>query len=338
MPEYVRVDSGGVAWRVDVALRGLFEGGPFGDLQALLASGRLVKDLKVKRTVEVRAAGRTWLVKTYKPGSWLQRVRAKLAGSRAATELAALQRMLAMGLPTLPFAAAGHGAGGSHVVIESRADRVRLDELYARHRGTLRGRRLAAEYGRWARRFHEAGVDQYDFNPSNVLARREGHPDLCFIDFERVRYRRMSEEARLRALAKIARMVPASRADRWRFFFIYWKGEDLRRRWRRTEALTAAQVRRDAARLRASCVRENRNFGRFEIDGVRGRYRKRVGAGGVSLEELESAVRGAGGWRRVPEAKAEKAWREAHGVAAGERPVVVVFRGSGGAGELIYRA
>ncbi len=338
MVNYVALRSGGIRWRVDASLRAAFASGPFADFAALLAAGRPIKDLKVKRAVEVSALGRTWLVKIYKAGSWLQSLRRKVAGSRAKAELAALERMLELGLPTLPFAAAGDGPRESYVLIEVAADRERLDELYARRRGTSRGRDLAAEYGRWARRFHDAGVDQYDFNPSNVLAKSEGGPDLRFIDFERVRYRALGEEARLRALAKIDRMVEASRTDRWRFLSAYFGGGDLKARARRLAERTAAQRRRDAARRREACVEENRNYGSFSRGGVSGHYRKRSDAGGVEAGDLDSLAGSGGPWRRVPAAKAVAAWREANGSPGGERPVAVVVRSRSGAGELVYRA
>jgi len=337
MSEYRALASNGWKWRVARSRIALFETGPFARFDELLRTGTTIKDLRIKRTVEVRAGGREYLVKLYKGRGALQRLRSALFGSRAARELKALQRVLELGLPTLPFVAAGERGAESCVIIEKARDRDRLDILLA---NSPRRRALIAEYGRWARWIHDAGVVQYDFNPTNVLARRSGRPDLRLIDFEKVSIGgAYPEDARLRSLAKIDRMIPASRADRLRFLEAYLgrEAEDpagLRERVDRVMRFAREQVAKDARRRRDGCVRESRNFASFRRDRAWGWYRR----GAVEDAAVAEMAEGAGPWRRVEVARAIAAWRSANGTAGEEPPVAVVVEKGAKRGHLVYPA
>lgn len=328
MSDYVAVRAGGWRWKVSEAWREF----PFGKFEDLLGSARPVKDLNIKRTVEVRADGRDFLVKIYKGRGAFHRLKAALLGSRAGRELDALVGAVERGVPTLPFVAVGERGAESCVIILKEPDRERLDLLLARSRNR---RALIAEYGRWARRVHDAGIDQADFNPTNVLAKSGRDPDLRLIDFEKVRIARaLSETARLKSLAKIDRMIPASRADRLRFFESYLGEESRDRKGLRLRAAKllgyADDVRaRDAARRREACVKEGRNFAKFREGDAWGWYRRDL----VSPVALASGV-----GRRVAVERALDAWRRANGSVTGELPAAVVLtRGSPG-GYLVYPA
>ncbi|HZL71688.1 MAG TPA: lipopolysaccharide kinase InaA family protein [Planctomycetota bacterium] len=335
MPKYAAMSAGGWKWRVANGWHASFRSGAFTDFGGLLKSARPVKDLNIKRTVEIRADGRDFLVKIYKRRGALHRLKAAVLGSRADRELAALVAALERGVPTLPFVAIGERGGESCVVIAKEHDRLRLDHLLAE---SPRRRSLIEEYGRWARRVHDAGLDQSDFNPTNVLAKRGAHADLRLIDFEKVRVGRpMAEEARLRALAKIDRMIAASRADRLRFFKSYVGAAsrdraDLARLTARMAELVRAQRAKDALRRREACVREGRNFAKFRHGDAWGWYRRDL----VDAASLPALVSGGGPWRRVPEARALDAWRAANGTPEGERPAAVVIESRSARGELAY--
>lgn len=313
--------------------RAAFESGAFSRFEDLLRAGRPIKDLKIKRTVEVRVDGRDFLVKIYKRRGALQSLRSALLGSRAARELQALLGVLDRGVSTLPFVAVGDRKSESCVIVEKSTDRVRLDILLATSR---RRRALIEEYGRWARRVHDAGVTQYDFNPTNVLARRGDDPDLRLIDFEKVTVGRPpSETARLRSLAKIDRMISASRADRLRFLKAYFDGDSSSRRRDRVERVVRfarEQRAMDARRRRDACVRENRHYARFKLDRMWGWYR-RDAVGDAAIAEL---AEGSGQWRRVPVARAIEAWRAANGSIGEEPPVAVVVSRGSARGHLVY--
>src|SRR5258705_10562421 len=86
MPTYYLVAADGWKWRVADEWRASFESGPFARFEELLRTGRPIKDLNIKRTVEVRAEGREFLVKIYKRRGGLQGLRPVLRGSRPARE------------------------------------------------------------------------------------------------------------------------------------------------------------------------------------------------------------------------------------------------------------
>ncbi|MBI4563251.1 MAG: hypothetical protein HY716_00970 [Planctomycetes bacterium] len=336
-PRYVLLDSRGIRWRVAPEYRPLFESGPFADLGRLLGSARVLKDLRVKRMMEVSAGGRAFLVKLYRgQGAW-RRFKEAIFGSRAMRELKQLERTARRRVPVMPLAAAGERGSESYVVVEKAGDRVGLDRLLAEVTGARR-RALIEEYGRWARRVHEAGVAQYDFNPTNVLARASGAPDLRLIDFERVSLRRsMPERSRLRALAKIDRMIRASRADRLRFLKAYLGISDVAARACLVVRYAEEQRKRDARRRRAACVGENRNYGRFEAGKAWGFYLKaREGRDGLLSPDVAELVEGLNRFRAVRVERALKAWKEANGAPGGDLPLAVILERGRRDGVLVY--
>jgi hypothetical protein len=82
-------------------------------------------------------------------------------------------------------------------------------------------RALIRGFGRFARDVFDAGVDQDDFNPTNVMVRSGsvGEADLVLVDFERVVIRPVVPTARRVWLtAKMLREPAwAGRTDRMRF-------------------------------------------------------------------------------------------------------------------------
>src|SRR5258705_9990284 len=107
MPTYYLVAADGWKWRVADEWRASFESGPFARFEELLRTGRPIKDLNIKRTVEVRAEGREFLVKIYKRRGALQSLRTVLLGSRATPELQALLGLPGPGVSNLPLVPLG---------------------------------------------------------------------------------------------------------------------------------------------------------------------------------------------------------------------------------------
>ncbi|MBI4584165.1 MAG: glycosyltransferase [Planctomycetes bacterium] len=129
-------------------------------------------------------------------------------------------------------------------------------------------------YGRFVRRLHEAGVDQYDLNPGNALIRAEADPagggaagdEILLADLERVELERpLDEDRRRRALARLNRLrAGLTAADRLRFLKAYLGGGADWKSWAcsildRMPALRAAE----GERVARTCVTENWLFGRF---------------------------------------------------------------------------
>ena len=154
-------------------------------------------------------------------------------------------------------------------------------------------RALLERFARFARRLHDAGVDQEDFAPNNFLARADG--SFVLIDFERCRVRRRAlGAARWTQLAKLHRRdLGVSRSDRLRFLASYL-GESAGRKERRAAWLRIwpefRRIRRhDARHAEASAFAEGRNQAR-EGDALV--MRARASAKTIALElDVETARR-----------------------------------------------
>lgn len=319
----------------------------FHDFERKAAGARVVKDLSRKRTVEYAWGGRTYLVKYYKVGSGLRRLKAALLGSKASRELARSCELVRRGIPCVPVAAARDRGAEPWVAFEKLEGWTQLQEtLLSEATLPAERRRLCRAYGRFARRLHDAGITQYDFNPTNVLV-RDGRFRL--IDFEHLKAwgGRVPERVRWKALAKMNRIPRLSRTDRLRFLRGYLDAEAPDRA-RRREVVRAIlrragrQAERDRARAERRCVRENRDFGAFRLGPVRGYYRKRRGAGpGLGPEELRALAEGtAGGAYRFEEtADPLGEWRRANRRARegdGPVPAAVLVRDGESRGTLVF--
>jgi GT2 family glycosyltransferase/tRNA A-37 threonylcarbamoyl transferase component Bud32 len=300
-----------------------------GELEAALPAARVIKDLRHKKTMVIGPAGRSYRVKVHKEGR---------GARRAAREFRACREAVRRGIPTVPVLAIRERADESWVVCEELTDWRQLQEVLLSE-GTAPAvrRRLLYEYGRFARRLHDAGVRQYDFNPSNVLVRGTG---LKVIDFERMELDRwLDEEGRVECLARMNRLPRLSRTDRLRFLKGYVDAHaderrDLGRIIARLAAASSRQADRDARKAARRCMEENRDFARFEAGGFRGYYLKRRlerGDTGLSPEEaraLAERPESNGAWRTEAVDDALGTWADAHarGRRGGVVPVAVWFR------------
>jgi GT2 family glycosyltransferase len=306
------------------------------------ATKKVIKDLNWKRTLEYAEGGKTYLIKIYKSPSWDRRMKAALFGSRARHELEMSHGAHLRGIPQAPVVAMREGGGQDWVAIEKLEGWAQLQEtlLAAPDR-----RRLCASYGRFARRLHDAGIWQYDFNPTNVLV-KDG--EFLLIDFERMKLygAAVPEPERLQSLAKMNRIPKLSRTDRLRFLKGYLGSVVAEsRRWKAAakEILErhAAQVQHDVDRSERRCLDENRDFGAFEVGEWRGHYRKKRSdrEGGLSLDELRVLVeKSPDTVRYEPAADAIAEWQKANRKASegGPAPLAVIVKRSATEGKIAF--
>ncbi len=221
-------------------------------------------------------AGTPLLIKVNEYAEGPSRAR-RLRASKARRELEVAARLRAAGFETpLPLAAGEARAGGlllrCCLVLRELPGATDLLQLSSRALPARERRALAGELGELARRLHDAGLDQPDFAPNNLL-RIAGGP-LVPIDFERARCRRrVAWRRRFEMLAQLeARLPAAGDAERWRAFRAYARG-DARLARELLPGLASARLRharRELAHWRRTVAREGRRFGPIARAGWRG--------------------------------------------------------------------
>ena len=205
-------------------------------------------------------------------------------------------------------------------------------------------RALCREYGRFARRLHDAGIWQYDFNPTNVLT-RDG--EFRLIDFERMKIypRAVPTAERMQSLGKMNRVPTVSRTDRLRFLRGYLDSvASERKNWKPVAKeilrLYEAQKVHDVDREERRCLDENRDYGAFEAGEWRGHYAKKTeGRAGLTLEEARALASGPeGAYRMEAAADAIGEWQKANRRAkeGGPVPVAVLVRRASADGKLAF--
>lgn len=335
-PRYVPYAQPGHGWWVAEG-----ELDAFRDFNRRLSSTHVLKDLRHKKTIRGEVGHRKFLVKIYKEGSAFRRLKSFFWGSKALAELRRCVEVLDRGVPTVPILAAGESRDESCVVFPRLERWSQLQETLLSTDDASR-RALLFEYGRFARRVHDAGIWQYDFNPTNVLVRGV---EFKLIDFEKTKVKeRLSAATRYRSLAKMNRVPQLSRPDRLRFLKGYLDSRaDERARLKAIarEILRhgAAQSVRDVARSERRCVDDNRDFGPFDLPAFRGWYRKRRPHApdlGLTLEELTSLAES--DFRVEPAPQPLEAWKQANRRAkeGGPPPLAVLIPKDGGEGKLVF--
>ena len=147
-------------------------------------------------------------------------------------------------------------------------------------------RALALAFGAFARRLHDAGIDQDDFSPNNFLVDSGG--TFALLDFERCRVGRPLGSRRWKLLAKLHRHdLGVRRTDRLRFLDAYLGGSTRKERrtaWERIEREFWRIRRRDARRAAHAAFRVGRHVGRagaaWFVRGREGRPVRRLELGG----------------------------------------------------------
>jgi len=303
---------------------------------------KLIKDLNWKRTLEYTEGGKTYLIKIYKSPTWDRRLKAMLFGSRARHELEMSHGVHLRGIPQAPVIAMREGGGADWVAIEKLQDWAQLQATLL---AMADRRRLCASYGRFARRLHDAGIWQQDFNPTNILV-KEG--EFLLIDFERMKLypRAVPESERLASLGKMNRIPSISRTDRLRFLKGYLESSALDLKdWKATAKqilkIYELKVQMDHVKAGDRCLDENRDFGAFEAGEWRGHYLKKRDdrPGGLTLDEVRALAEKSPDTYRFEQASdAIAEWQQANRRASegGPAPLAVIVKGSSVEGKIAF--
>jgi tRNA A-37 threonylcarbamoyl transferase component Bud32 len=314
----------------------------FNDFDSKRRQTKVLKDLNWKRTLEYNAGERTFYIKIYKAPTWQRRLKFFFFGSRAHHELTMSRGVYQRGIPQAPVVAMREGGQENWVAIEKLSD---WSQLQATILAAPDRRRLCRRYGRFARRIHDAGISQYDFNPTNVLVKGD---EFKLIDFELMRLHPCAppEEKRLHSLGKMNRIAGISRTDRLRFLVGYLESvaqerRDWKRIARRILELHVTQVDHDLDRSERRCLDENRDYGAFEAGEWRGYYLKKRAErpGGLTIDEAKALAVGEAPACRVeaaadPIAEWQKANRKAK--EGGPAPLAVLYRASPKEGKIAF--
>jgi hypothetical protein len=217
---------------------------------------------------------------------------------------------------------------GSAVICEKLEGWTSLQEELRRRPGAA----LLKRYGEFARKIHDAGIDQDDFNPTNVLVREH---DLKLIDFERLTVvPEVSRARRIQVLAKLVRPQSLGRKLLEPFLEGYARaGEpdllgEILHMWQEV-------ARTDRAKIRKKCVKENRNFGRLDSPWYTGFYRKDK----LTPEQGEALAKRPKGYEYREHPDAIAGWKEANerAVEGGPPPLAVLVERRRRRGLVVYK-
>ncbi len=304
-------------------------------------SQKLIEETDGKRRLEFTSAGRTYLIKVYKTRGWA-RFRTWLFGGRPSHERDMTLALLDRGIPIAPVVAIRERGGDPWLAVEKLEGARTVQEILldantpeSRRRGLLR------DYGRFVRRLFDAGVWQYDFNPTNVLV-HEGR--LLLIDFERMRLHagRTPESERTYLFSKMQRIPALSRSSRLRFFLAYLEADaKARRTWKsQARAVLKRQVvqqEADSGRAEQRCLEDNRDYGLVKNGEIVAHYWKwrPERTGGLKEAEVAAFLSAPEQWVAEDHPEALKAWVEA--CRSGAQPLAVLLPKGGPAGRLIRK-
>lgn len=231
-----------------------------------------------------------YLIKIYYYPGLVQKIRYAFRQSKAQREMVLARRISEKGIPTIvPRKARDIKKRGllqsSSVEVEYLPGCSNLEELLIRRQLADRQlkRKVLYEYGRLARRIHDRGVFQDDFDPNNILFQAGDNMTftLYFIDFEKTRIVRNIDDAqRVHILAKLNRMGQRlSNTDQMRFLAAYLgpqAGRRERRQWAgRIKTEEKAVFFTDQRRARRKSTSIGKKIGFIKYDGYQGYYRKR---------------------------------------------------------------
>jgi GT2 family glycosyltransferase len=255
----------------------------------------VLKDSKIKTLALARLdpsdGSREFLIKHYKCVSITSTLSYIFRRSKAEKELFLSKRFFSMEIPTLLPIAIGVNRrfrilSGSYVISEKLKNAIDLEKFLVERekfsKSSLR-KKVVEEYGRLARRIHDRGIVQSDFDPNNILI--QGPDDeyfrLYLIDYERVKYFRMiSHGKRVWSLAKMNRFSKgASMAERMRFLKAYvgdrpLQGHNFKEFAREILAVGQEVMKRDVRRAARNSLKKSSKIGRLLYKGTTCYYRK----------------------------------------------------------------
>ncbi len=282
MSDWADLDIAGARWTVDASDS---EATQPAFLQKVLdGAGDVLKEVRIKRLLRVRSAGgRPYLVKHYRGRSFLDSLKNFWRGSPAFEEYELVLEAMKRGIPTVAPAFFGERGQDSWIGFPELKDLIPADRFLRGQRNDIPStgesrKRVVRSYGRFARRVHDLGLDQDDFDPNNVMFRvtPDGSPQFVIVDFERATFTMPDLPRRIWLLAKMNRFDGASATDRMRFLAGYCEGSP-RMDLKGTAVAILAEHRkvllRDLSRGSRHATEESRNIGRLET----GYFRKKIG-------------------------------------------------------------
>ena len=234
---------------------------------------------------------REFLIKYYKCSGIAPTLSYIFRRSKAEKELFLSRKFSSMGIPTILPVALGVNRkfrilSGSYVISEKMKNTVDLEIFLTEGKNistSFHRKKVVEEYGRLARRIHDCGILQSDFDPNNILIERPGDEDfrLYLIDYERVKhFRRISHGKRAWSLAKLNRFSGgATAAERMRFLRAYvgdrpLQGLDFRAFAREILATGQQVMKRDIKRAAKYCFKKSSKIGLVSHRGTQCYYRK----------------------------------------------------------------
>jgi tRNA A-37 threonylcarbamoyl transferase component Bud32 len=254
------------------------------DPDRVLAGGASVARQRVGRKrfyrLKPEGEGPALFVKVFTvPGGW-PRLRSFLRPSKARREAQTAAAVRARGFEVAAPVAVGEERclrtlRRSFSVVPELEGRDLLDWLADSRTTPEKRRALVVAFGAFARRLHDAGIDQDDFSPNNFLVDPAGN--FVLLDFERCRVGSELGNRRWTLLAKLHRHeLSVSRTNRLRFLQAYL-GEEAHPRarraaWREIDSAFWRIRKRDARHAARAAFRVGRNLTRCgSIWVVRGR-------------------------------------------------------------------
>lgn len=344
MSDWTERDAAGARWTVDAADA---EASQPAFLQKVAdGQGEVLKEVRIKRLLRIRSAGgRPYLVKHYRGRGLLDSIKNFWRGSPSLEEYELVMEALKRGIPTVAPAFFGERGQDSWIGFPELRDTVPVDRYLRGQAGEIPStgearRRAVRAYGRFARRVHDLGLDQDDFDPNNVIFRvtPDGAPQFLIVDFERASFAVPDLARRIWLLAKMNRFDGASATDRLRFLSGYCEGSppmDLKGTAVSVVGEHRRVLLRDLARGARHATEESRNIGQSAT----GYFRKKIGREtGDGLNEFQAAdlarvaptlfgepfAPGPGGCRvfRVTPGAEDEIWRAANACLRAALPVL----------------
>jgi len=256
---------------------------------------QLLKDSKIKTLALARLdptdGSREFLIKYYKCAGIATTLSYIFRRSKAEKELFLSRKFSTMGIPTILPIATGVNIkfrilSGNLVISEKMKNAVDLEKFFTEGENistpSLR-KKIIEEYGKLARRIHDSGIVQSDFDPNNILIERFDDENfrLYLIDYERVKhFRRISHGKRAWSLAKMNRFSKsATVVERMRFLKAYvgdrpLQGFDFRAFAREILAAGQKVMKRDIRRAAKNSLKRSSKIGRLSHRGTPCYYRK----------------------------------------------------------------
>src|SRR3990167_2569862 len=118
MYKYINIDYGDFSCRVQEQNAEFLRKEILARFDDILANGRVIKDVRVKRTIEYPVGGRTFFIKIYRIGTFWDRIKHLFKRARGLREFANALAVQSRGIDALLPFAAGVGRGFSFTIIE----------------------------------------------------------------------------------------------------------------------------------------------------------------------------------------------------------------------------